>query len=377
MRAVLRAAVAITLFAVVFGPFALYAVRRSARLVPRLGARRAWLWTISLACLGLPMAIYGLWSHPGLWGALDLPFWVTHFLFGLYMTFVLYLAAADLLWAVARRAFHLPAAWGERVWAVVVTLSVVSAAVGLVQVLVPVPVERVEVPIPGLPRGLDGLRIVQISDLHVGSPVRRGFVERVVRQANALQPDLVVITGDIVHAPTLAATRDVEPLGALEARRGVFAVTGNHDSPLWLPVLEGLGVHVLTNDHVEVERDGARICLVGLPGIPHPPSATDRPDIEAALRDVPADCTRLLLVHDPTENQGASSRGFQLQLSGHTHGGQFYPWAPIMELLAGQSAGLQRHGGMRVYVSRGTGWWGPPNRFLVPAEMTVITLRAG
>jgi len=373
---VLRIVVLIAILAPILGLFCLYAVSGSVRLAPRVRPCTPWLWVVSIASLTLQLALYGLRSIPGTWDILGLPFWIAHFLFGLFMSFLLYLLIADGLWGLARRIFRLPSRWGEKVWATVAILSVASALVGLTQVLLPVPIERVEIPIRGLPSSLDGFRIVQLSDLHIGSPMRRRFVERIVSRANALSPDLFVITGDVVHAPPLVAVSDVEPLTSLQSKYGTLAITGNHDSRPWIPELARLGIRVLSNDHVVVNHNGTDLWLVGLPGLPHPLSPDDRPDIEKALQNVPANAIKVLLIHDPAESPGASRHGFQLQLSGHTHGGQFFPWSPVLLSLMPYSHGLHREGETWVYVSRGTGWWGPPNRFLVPPEMTVIALRA-
>lgn len=376
MHTVLRFAVLTVIWVALFGLVSLYVVRRSARLSPRLGRHRAWLWAVSAVCLGAPMVLYSIWAVPFLWRFLGIPIWVAHALFGLYMSFFLYLLLADLTWALARRVLRLPAAWGERVWAGVAAVSLLSALIGLAQVLLPVPVERVEVPICGLPPALEGLRIVQISDLHVGSPMRRGFVARVVRQANKLSPDLVVLTGDTVHAPEGLSGPDVEPLGELHATHGIFAVTGNHESHPAVPELARLGVRVLSNESACIRHDGAELFLVGLPGLMPSPAHDVRPSVEAALAGVSEGAVTVLLLHDPGHASSASLRRFRLVLGGHTHGGQFIPWSLVFELFAPYSPGLHRVGATFIYVSRGTGWWGPPNRFLVPAEMTVITLRA-
>lgn len=374
----LRIAIVVAFLAPFIAAFSFYAVRRTVKLVPGLRPRAPWLWAFSIFCLVFQIVLYGLRTFPALWGVLGVPFWIAYFLFGLFMTFLLYLAAADIVWGLVRLMFRLPATWGKRVWEAVAVVSLVSAFLGLIYVLVPQRIVRVEVPVRNLPHALDGFTIVQLSDLHVGAPLRRAMTERIVNRANALDPDLILITGDIIHAPAPMAAEDAEPLKGLRATHGTYAVTGNHDSPAWLPELSRMGIRVLSNQHAMIDHRGAALWLVGLPGFQHVQTGgAASPNIAEAVRDVPANAVKILLVHDPNKGPGvAAAHGFQLQLSGHTHGGQFFPWGPVLTAFMHYKAGIYREGETRVYVNRGTGWWGPPDRFLVPSEITLITLRA-
>jgi len=241
-------------------------------------------------------------------------------------------------------------------------------------------VRTVEIGQVGLPRSLDGFTIVQISDLHVGPTIRRRFMRRVVRAINRLEPDVVAITGDLVDGTVPELGAEVAPLGDLAPRVGSYFVTGNHEyysgvHP-WLGELKRLGVRVLLNEHVVIERGGAKLVLAGVTDYTAGHfDAAHRSDPVAALAGAPVDAViRVLLAHQPRSAPAAAQAGFDLQLSGHTHGGQFLPWNFFVRLQQPFTAGLHRVGRLRVYVSRGTGYWGPPKRFGAPSEITRIRL---
>ncbi|HSV34877.1 MAG TPA: metallophosphoesterase, partial [Ramlibacter sp.] len=243
-------------------------------------------------------------------------------------------------------------------------------------------VVTVEIAIPGLPAPLAGFTIVQISDIHVGPTIRHRYVEGIVEAVNRLQPDLVAITGDLVDGSVAELAAQVAPLGRLVSRHGSFFVTGNHEyysgvGP-WLAELKRLGIRVLLNEHVVIERDSAQLVLAGVADF----SAgyfeeSHRSDPQAALAGAPNSAgARVLLAHQPRSAPAAASAGFDLQLSGHTHGGQFLPWTYFVRFQQPFTAGLHRVGRMWVYVSRGTGYWGPPKRFGAPSEITQVRLVA-
>jgi uncharacterized protein len=242
------------------------------------------------------------------------------------------------------------------------------------------PVARVDIPVARLPDALHGFTIAQISDIHVGLTIRRRYVRAIVDAVNRLQPDLIAITGDLVDGSVSELGREVAPLGDLAARYGSFFVTGNHEyysgvEP-WLRELRRLGIKVLHNEHVVIERDAARLVLAGVPDYSAGHfDAAHRSDPKAALAGAPADAAvKILLAHQPRSAFAASQAGFDLQLSGHTHGGQFLPWVYFVKLQQPFTAGLHRVGSLRVYVSRGTGYWGPPKRVGAPSEITLVRL---
>jgi predicted MPP superfamily phosphohydrolase len=241
-------------------------------------------------------------------------------------------------------------------------------------------VRRVDVPIAGLPAALAGFTIAQISDLHVGPTIRRRHVEAVVDAVNALDADVIAITGDLVDGAVPHLASHTEPLARLSARHGAFFVTGNHEyysgvAP-WVREMRRLGLNVLLNEHVVLRRDDAAIVIAGVTDYgAHHFHPSHRSDPQAALAGAPADAAvRVLLAHQPRSAFAAARAGYDLQLSGHTHGGQFVPWNFFVRFWQPFTAGLHRLGRLWVYVSRGTGYWGPPKRLGAPSEITQIRL---
>lgn len=258
----------------------------------------------------------------------------------------------------------------------VLVASVLAMALGAATAMRGPRVKEVELRVPGLHRDLDGLRIVQISDLHVGRNIRRDYVERAVARARGLAPDLVALTGDMVDGPVERLAPHVAPLGALAADGRAFFVLGNHDcysgAQPWIEHFRGMGLHVLLNEHA-VLRVGTATLVVG--GVVDPAYRLCRPEI--SLDDAPSADFRLLLAHNPKLAPLGARAGFDLQLSGHTHAGQFFPWTLAVRLVhAPHVAGLSREGRMWVYVSAGTGTWGPPVRFGTSPEVTLLKLAA-
>jgi predicted MPP superfamily phosphohydrolase len=253
-------------------------------------------------------------------------------------------------------------------------------------------VVRVDVPIRDLPAGLEGFTIAQLSDIHVGPTIRRGYIQRIVDAVNALGADMVAITGDLVDG-TVAELRDhVAPLAGLRARHGTFVVTGNHEyyagAHAWVDELRRLGLRVLLNEHVVLQTrnvKGAQTDEEALDSALVVAGVTDytaahfdaahASDPKRALHGAPPLVrTRLLLAHQPRSAPAAAEAGYQLQISGHTHGGQFFPWNLFVPLQQPFTAGLHRLHQMWVYTSRGTGYWGPPKRFGAPSEITLLRL---
>jgi hypothetical protein len=219
----------------------------------------------------------------------------------------------------------------------------------------------------------------------VGSVLGRRFVERVVERTNALRPDLVAIVGDLVDGTPATIGLAVEPLSRLRAPYGVFFVTGNHEYysgvEEWLAHLPRLGLRVLANERVEVgdrSPGGARFDLAGVNDWHAGRFGEERgPDLGRALAGRSLDRALVLLAHQPAQIEEASRAGVGLQLSGHTHGGQMWPFGAMVGLQQPYVSGLHRHGLVtQIYVSRGTGFWGPPIRVFAPAEITTIVLTA-
>lgn len=244
-------------------------------------------------------------------------------------------------------------------------------------------VVQVDVPIVGLPASLHGYAIAQISDIHVGATIKRSYLEAIVERVNGLQADAIAITGDLVDGSVSRLREHTEPLSRLRARDGTFFVTGNHEyysgAEQWIAELRRLGVTVLLNEHVMRERGGAGIMLAGVTDYTaHLFDESHRSSPTAAAAGAPANTmVKVLLAHQPRSAVAAAEAGFDLQLSGHTHGGQFFPWNLFVPLQQPFVAGLDRLANMWVYTSRGTGYWGPPKRFGAPSEITHLRLVPG
>jgi len=239
----------------------------------------------------------------------------------------------------------------------------------------------VDVPIAlaRLPAELAGFTIVQITDVHVGPTVGRRFVADVVARVNDLQPDLIAITGDLVDGPAALFRRGVEPLADLRSRHGTFYVTGNHEYysgvDHWLPILRGVGLRVLRNERVEIEHGGAGFDLAGIDDHDAARYRGHGPDLERALAGRDPSRVVVLLAHQPRQVHVARRHNVDLQISGHTHGGQIWPWHHAARLQqGGLLAGLYRLDDTQLYVSRGTGYVGPPVRIGAPAEISRIVL---
>lgn len=241
-------------------------------------------------------------------------------------------------------------------------------------------IEEVVVPLAGLPEQFDGFRIAQFTDMHVGPTIKRDVVERVVEQVLGLRADLIAFTGDLVDGSVSWLKDDVAPLAALRAPFGSFFVTGNHEyysgANAWVREAGRLGFDVLMNEHRLLRRGGAGIVIAGVTDFGAGEFIADhRSDPAAAGADAPEGMVKILLAHQPRTVFAAEQAGFHLQLSGHTHGGQFFPWNHLATFSQPYIKGLHRHGGVWVYVSRGTAYWGPPLRLGNPPEITLITLR--
>ncbi len=302
---------------------------------------------------------------------------------GMLLTATLATDAGRLVWDVARGFPQGAARLHEaRLQALVLLgLAILLTGWSLLSAAWVLKLRRVTVRLSGLGSGLEGLRIVQISDLHIHRPLDRQFLRRVVAKVNALAPDVVAVTGDLVDG-LVAEVRDfIAPLGELRARFGVYYVTGNHEyywgGPEWEAEVDRLGLIVLRNTHRVIARDGSELALGGVPDLHgarfHPDHAC-RPDL--AFAGAPPGVPRVLLAHQPAAARTASQAGVHLQLSGHTHGGQIFPFHLIVWLSQPVLSGLRKLWGIWVYTHRGTGTWGPRMRLGAAPEIAEITLRA-
>ncbi|MEU9447479.1 metallophosphoesterase [Streptomyces sp. NPDC048277] len=253
------------------------------------------------------------------------------------------------------------------------TAATATVGLGTYGVLRGPSVKRVTVPLAKLPRAAHGYRIAVVSDIHLGPILGRGFAQRVVDTINATQPDLIAVVGDLVDGSVKDLGPAAAPLAQLSARHGAFFVTGNHEyfsgARQWVEEVRTLGLHPLENARTEM----AYFDLAGVNDLAGE-STGQGPDFDRALagRDPARAC--VLLAHQPVQIHEAVRHHVDLQLSGHTHGGQLWPGNFIAAAANPTVAGLDRYGDTQLYVSRGAGAWGPPTRVGAPSDITVIEL---
>lgn len=287
------------------------------------------------------------------------------------------------LWpqTVALQSLHTDTAIGLPVVALLVT------ALGFWNARRTATVVQVDVPIANLPEALQGFTVVQISDIHVGPTIKTHYLQRIVDRVNGLNANMVAITGDLVDGSVAELGQHVAPLAQLRSTHGSFFVTGNHEyysgAHSWIDALRALGLKVLINEHVliqhSIDAQDPEPALVVVAGVAdysaHHFDEAHRSDPHKAIANAPEHAVfKLLLAHQPRSAAAAADAGFDLQLSGHTHGGQFWPWNLFVPLQQPFTAGLHKLEALWVYTSRGTGYWGPPKRFGAPSEITHLRL---
>jgi predicted MPP superfamily phosphohydrolase len=376
---------------------ALLHVYIGARLVPELGAYPTgqWLLMAGLVLSALLMPLGLMAGRVAKQPLADVLTWIGLLFMGLFSSMLVLTLARDvallLLWLADLVApGHLPMAWLHTTSAEAVPLlGVVVTVLGFLNARRTAAIVKVDVPIKGLPPALQGFTLAQISDIHVGPTIKEAYLRRIVDKVNAQNADVVAITGDLVDGKVSELAAHVAPLADLTSRHGTYFVTGNHEyysgAHAWIDELRRLGLTVLLNQHVVIRppldaaaQDGMPLVLAGVTDYSagHFDPA-HRSDPELALRGAPVNAVRVLLAHQPRSAAAAAKAGFDLQLSGHTHGGQFYPWNLFVRFQQPFTAGLHKLQNLWVYTSRGTGYWGPPKRFGAPSEITVLRLVAG
>lgn len=347
--------------------------------LPPLAGRIATVLIVALG-ISLPLALAASRLFPR--AAMRPAIWIAFIWMGVGFLFVAFLGLADagrlaggLLQRLlsplpvdpAKRLF-LARSLAAGVGGVVTGLS----AVGIRNALGAVQVKELTVRLRGLPAELSGFKLVQISDVHIGPLLRKDWVAQVVDRIGGLSPDLVAITGDLVDGSVDELREHVAPLARLSAKHGVFFTTGNHEYYSgvedWYAHLPTLGVRPLRNERVQVAPG------LDIAGIEDP---TGKPDLSRALSGRDASKALVLLAHQPRQFAEAARSGVSLTLSGHTHGGQIWPFSWLVALAQPYLAGLHARGESQLYVSRGTGFWGPPMRVFAPAEITLLRLLPG
>ena len=375
------------MFFLLTGLIGLYVI---ARTIPYLPWKKP--WKILAALTLLLISLEHLISHT-LYGSLaspEAPFAVAvvqGWLFGtlvLLATFLLLLDIATVVQWSAKRIAAIPTPRISRyrllagIYAAALTLS----GAGVWQALQIPEVRTVEITLPNLPAEMDGLRLAQISDLHASRLFERNWVQSVVDKTNALKPDLILLTGDMIDGSPEARANDVVPLKQLEARLGVFAIPGNHEYysgyAQWMREFDHLGLRMLLNQHVVITENGLSLVLAGLTDKTAERFGEATPDLAKALTGAPKNVPLILMDHQPREAKNNSQAGVDLQLSGHTHGGQIMgihwvtQWAN-----KGYVSGLYQIGSMQLYVSNCAGLWpGLPLRLGRSSEIALIILRA-
>ena len=350
------------------------------------------LATIVVLCFGLlpPLTILFRRSLTG--NRWHDPFcWLTYVSMGFFVLTFLLLLSRDLAWlawdaaglAESEGSAEVEASQASGSNPAVMVVAALMFAHGFYQARRSPRVEEIEVPLPHLPEALVGFRIAQISDLHVGPTIKANFVRKIVETVQSTEPDLIAFTGDLADGSVARLASEVLPLAQLRAPHGAYFVTGNHEYysgvDEWLTVIEDLGFRPLINEHLLVERGKGRILLVGVTDdSAGEVVARHASDPAGALAGAPAADLRILLAHQPRSAIGADGLDIDLQLSGHTHGGQFIPWHLFVKLQQPYLAGIYRRGLGWIYVNRGAGYWGPPLRLGARAEIALLRLaRAG
>ena len=302
-------------------------------------------------------------------------------LFSAQLLLVLFAFAKDILSIFCKIALKKSLPHPTTTSVCVLALAAVLSAWGSYSALCQPPLYNLEVPIKNLPKALEGFTIVQLSDIHASPLLDRNRLVQVVDRTNALKPDLIVVTGDIVDGKTDARISDVSPLKELKAPYGVFAVEGNHEHYVdydgWMKAFPSLNLQVLHNSHRILNVKDAHLAIVGITDPMAARYHRDEPDIEAAMRGIPSGTVAILLSHQVKFSRDYAMYPIALQLSGHTHGGQIYGMHWLAQLInKGFVKDKYQIGDMLLYVNRGTGlWYGFPIRLGIPSEITVVTLK--
>ena len=360
------------------------------RFVLPLPIASEWRWLAALALLAVSQQHLVIRTFFGSLASPELPSGVLALLGWLFGAFILLAAFLLLKDAVAVGLFVLDKAGVVQGWSVFDVrwaygagiAALVFSGFGAWQGIRVPDVRTMELRLARLPAELDGLRLVQISDLHASSLFRESWVRAVVEKTNKLDADLILLTGDVADGTPTRRAADVAPLRDLKARQGVFAITGNHeyysDHGAWMETFDRLGMRVLQNEHVVIGRNGRSVVLAGITDSAASRFAKPLPNLEETLSGAPDGAPIILMAHRPEGAEAAAAAGVDLQLSGHTHGGHMPGVRSLAEHFNdGLVSGLYRIGTMQLYVSNGTGLWpGFLIRIGTPSEITQIVLRS-
>ncbi|MBU0744850.1 MAG: metallophosphoesterase [Gammaproteobacteria bacterium] len=323
-----------------------------------------------------------LWFRALAWtGSTLLGIWVTFILFSLLidMGYLVFLTVTKLnnfsLFTPMQNSILF-----QRISIVIFIIALLIAGFGLKTALSVPKIIDIFVPISGKLSSLQEMKIVQISDLHVGALIRHDYIENVVQEVNKLKPDLIVFTGDVADGTVQGLIKQLQPLAKLYAPLGKFYVTGNHEyywgAKQWVNGMRELGFTPLINENQIIDFKGVKILVAGVTDVSAGQFLPEhKPDIQQAILSNEHSDLKVLLSHSPRTLCEAGVAGFDLQLSGHTHAGQFFPFSLLLPLAHKYHNGLNCQDDIWLYVNSGTGSWGPVNRFGVHSEITVIGFR--
>jgi uncharacterized protein len=362
------------------------------RLLPDLSSGAAlFLGTVLLvSALLVPQGLLGRKANKGRWQTAMV--WTGLLAMGLFSSLLVLTLLRDvvllLAWIATTTGLELDTGALRHSSALAVpVLALLMTALGFWNARRTAAVVRVDVPVANLPTALQGFLVAQISDIHVGPTIKTHYLQRIVDRVNSLGAHLVAITGDLVDGSVAELGPHIQPLTQLQSKHGTFFVTGNHEyysnAHSWIDALRQLDIRVLMNEHVVIHHSHntqdptpAAMVVAGVADYSaHHFDESHRSDPHAAMAQAPEHAVfKLLLAHQPRSAEAAELAGFDLQLSGHTHGGQFWPWGYFVRFQQPFTAGLHRLGRLWVYTSRGTGYWGPPKRFGAPSEITLLRL---
>lgn len=348
-----------------------------------------WVWSIKImiAIILLAASQYHLFSKLSSGSVFDPEFpppliIAFNVLMGMVLLLALFQIAVDVISLIAApfRGGFLPVPVGVRYGMGAIALSL--SAFGVSQAIRVPPLKDIEIAVKNLPPAFDGYQMVQLTDLHISRLFPAFWASEVVARTNALNADLIVVTGDLIDGNIQNRRDDIAPLAGLKARDGVYTVAGNHEYFFgyeeWMRYYDGLNMKTLANSHAVIDRNGEKIVIAGVTDLSAARSGFPSPDISAAVNGAPAGAPVILLDHQPREAARNANAGAAVQLSGHTHGGMVFGlhWL-VARANKGFVSGFYDVGGMKLYVNNGTALWpGFAIRLGIPSELTRITLRS-
>lgn len=303
--------------------------------------------------------------------------YISYLTLGIFTSLFIYILAADILiifWSLIIGSVNY-----KLVFQIVACIVISSTMIGILQVIFGPKIYKIDIKIKNLPENFDDFTIAQISDLHVGPVIDQKYAKKVVDLTNKLNPDIIVLTGDMIDGTTTQLHEKIAPIATLKAKYGVYFVPGNHEyywnAIDWINKFSELGIECLINQNTLISKNNEQILIAGITDYEAGWMVNGHaPNVKKAAAHIHEPIIKILLSHQPKSYKEAEEAGFNLQLSGHTHGGQFFPWSLIVALAQPYYKGLGKYKDMWIYTNRGTGFWGPPFRFGVPSEITLIKL---